>query len=187
MRGGDDRVTAEPGRDSSAVPGFIERFAAVLTEAGFPRMPARIFAGLLVTDSGSLTAAELSEMLQVSPAAISGAVRYLTQLSLVRRERKPGSRRDHYCVLNDVWYEAALRRDQVLARLQASAREGVAVLGHGTPAGARMAESLEFFDFLLKEVPALMTRWRAEKDGRQPADPGLTRQVTKADGRRKSG
>ena len=43
--------------------GFVERFASVLTESGFPRMPARVFAALLATDSGRLTAAELAAML----------------------------------------------------------------------------------------------------------------------------
>ena len=71
---------------------FIERFAAVLEESGVPRMPARVFVALLAEDSGSLTAAQLAQRLQVSPAAISGAVRYLTQVSLVGREREPGSR-----------------------------------------------------------------------------------------------
>ena len=40
-------------------------------------MPARVFSALLATDSGRLTAAELAERLQISPAAVSGAVRYL--------------------------------------------------------------------------------------------------------------
>ena len=57
-------------------------------------MPARVFAALLATDSGRLTAAELAELLQISPAAVSGAVRYLTQVGMVHREREPGSRRD---------------------------------------------------------------------------------------------
>ena len=47
-------------RDEQAVRPFIERFASVLVEAGVPPMPARVFAALLVTDSGRLTAAELT-------------------------------------------------------------------------------------------------------------------------------
>jgi DNA-binding transcriptional regulator GbsR (MarR family) len=54
---------------------FIERFASVMEESGIPRMPARVFAALLATDSGRLTSSELAELLQVSPAAVSGAVR----------------------------------------------------------------------------------------------------------------
>ena len=72
---------------------YIERFAAVLVVAGFPPMPARVFVALLVTDSGHLTAAELAALLQISPAAVSGAVRYLIQLGLVHKERVPGCRR----------------------------------------------------------------------------------------------
>src|ERR1700743_728911 len=66
---------------------YIERFAAVLVAAGFPPMPARVFVALLVTDSGRLSAAELAAVLRISPAAVSGAVRYLIQLGLAHQER----------------------------------------------------------------------------------------------------
>jgi len=150
-------------RDEAAVQRFIEGFASALADGGVPRMPARVFAALLATDSGRLTAAELAERLQVSPAAISGAVRYLTQVALVSREREPGSRRDSYRVLNDLWYEAVLRREPLLERWERSMREGVDALGADSPAGARMAESVVFFEFLQQELPALLERWRARR------------------------
>jgi predicted transcriptional regulator len=154
---------SQPARDPDALLEFIERFAATLTDAGFPRMPARVFAGLLATDAGRLTAAELSELLRVSPAAVSGAVRYLVQVDLVSREREPGSRRDRYRVHDDVWYEATARRDRQLANWERSLREGVEVLGPETPAGARLAETLAFFEFLRAELPAMLERWREQK------------------------
>ena len=153
-------------RDQVAVLRFIERFAQVLAEAGFPRMPARVFVALLAADSSRRTASELAELLQVSPAAISGAVRYLTQVGLASREREPGSRRDNYRVYDDVWYEAVVRRDQLLGRWQDSMREGVAVLGRGTPAGERMAENLEFFEFLEVELVDMTKRWRERRAAR---------------------
>src|SRR5580692_7915903 len=94
--------------------GYIERFASVLVSAGFPPMPARVFVALLVTDSGRLTAAELAGMLRISPAAVSGAVRYLIQLWLVHKERVPGSRRDYYRMPDDVWSDMFRLRDQVM-------------------------------------------------------------------------
>jgi predicted transcriptional regulator len=147
-------------RDEAAVARFVERFAANLEEAGVPRMPARVFAALLATDAGSLTAAELAERLQASPAAISGAVRYLQQVSLVGREREPGSRRDRYRVWDDAWYEAVVRRERLLLLWEDSVRDGVAALGRDTPAGARLAESADFFAFLREEMPAMLERWR---------------------------
>ena len=155
---------AAAGRDSEAVSRFIERFALVLSEAGFPRMPARVFVGLLITDSGRLTATELAELLTVSPAAISGAVRYLTQLNLISRERDPGSRRDHYRVRDDSWYEAAMRREQMLTQWKDSLSEGVELLGESTPAGSRLTESLVFFEFVMSELPGMLARWRLHRD-----------------------
>ncbi|GAA2151427.1 MarR family transcriptional regulator [Kitasatospora kazusensis] len=154
-------------RDEAAVLTFIERFAGVLTDSGFARMPARVFAALLATDSGRLTAAELAGTLRISPAAVSGAVRYLVQLNLVGREREPGSRRDRYRVHDDVWYEAAVRRDQMLLRWEGSLREGVAALGAASPAGVRMAESLAFFEFVRGELPDLLARWHAQRGERR--------------------
>jgi DNA-binding transcriptional regulator GbsR (MarR family) len=154
---------------------FIERFAAVLTESGFPRMPARVFAALLATDSGRLTAAELSTLLHVSPAAISGAVSYLVQVNLASREAEPGSRREHYRVHNETWYEAIASKDRVLDRCERSLRDGIEVVGRDTPAGARIAETLAFFEFMQAELPAMLDRWRARKS--ELASPNTKRPI----------
>jgi DNA-binding transcriptional regulator GbsR (MarR family) len=154
------------GREEQAVRSFIERFASVLVEAGVPPMPARVFSALLVTDSGRLTAAELADQLGASPAAISGAVRYLGQVGMISREREPGSRRYVFLVLDDLWYEMSVRQDQILTRWISAARDGIEVLGPRTPAGKRVADSLDFFMFLEQEMPALLDRWRARRAAR---------------------
>ncbi|QKW05122.1 MarR family transcriptional regulator [Streptomyces sp. NA04227] len=142
---------------------FVERFAADLTEAGMPRMAARVFACLLAEDTGQLTSAELTERLRASPAAISGAVRYLSQIHMVSREREPGSRRERYRVRADVWYEAFTSRDKELARWESTLKSGVDVLGERTPAGQRLAETADFFEFMQFELASLMDRWRARR------------------------
>lgn len=167
-RGGDDaEVTTEPvtgqPRDADAVAGFIERFANALVLSGVPRMPARVFVALLATDSGRRTAAELATLLHASPAAISGAVRYLTQVRMINRGREPGSRRDHYEVVENVWYEVILSRDQDVQRWMRNAEDGADVLGRGTVAGQRMWETAAFFEFLADEMPAMLKRWREHR------------------------
>jgi DNA-binding transcriptional regulator GbsR (MarR family) len=140
---------------------FVERFASVLVAAGFPAMPARVFVAFLVSDSDRLTAAELAEMLQISPAAVSGAVRYLTGVGLLHKERVPGSRRDYYRMPADVWTEVMRLQSQVMLRWANLLKEGVGLVGAETPAGARMAEHSAFFDFLSTEMPAMLARWDA--------------------------
>ncbi|NEB82220.1 MarR family transcriptional regulator [Streptomyces sp. SID14478] len=142
---------------------FVERFAGQLVEAGLPRMPARVFAALLSSEAGALTAAELGERLQVSPAAVSGAVRYLTQVHMVTREREPGTRRDLFRVHGNQWYEALASRDSVLKHWVDSLTEGVDALGADTPAGRRLGETLAFFEFVQTELGGLMDRWREHR------------------------
>jgi len=146
--------------------GYIERFAAVLVAAGFPPMPARVFVALLVAESGRLTAADLAATLRISPAAVSGAVRYLIQVGLVHKERVPGSRRDYYRMPGNMWDDLLRMRDQVMSRWGALVREGIDLVGPDTAAGARMAEQAAFLEFATQEMAGLLTRWekyRAER------------------------
>lgn len=158
--------SASSARDTEAVSRFVESFAAQLVEAGLPRMPARVFVALLSSDEGSMTSAELGEQLRISPAAVSGAVRYLAQQHMVSREREPGSRRERYRVHGDQWYEALTNREAVIKRWEGALREGVASLGEDTPAGRRMAETLAFFEFIDGEIAAMMQRWRVHREQR---------------------
>jgi DNA-binding transcriptional regulator GbsR (MarR family) len=152
-------MTGDPDHDE-AVRRFVERFAAVLTDGGMPRMPARVFARILVEDSGQLTAGEIAERLDVSPAAVSGAVRYLLQVGMVVRTREPGHRRDHYRVHDDVWGEMYTQQAALLRRWIETAADGAALLGPDRPAGRRLAATRDFFAFMHEELPGLLRRWR---------------------------
>jgi predicted transcriptional regulator len=158
---------AQQARNGTAVRQFIQRFGSLLADAGMPRMPARIFAALLTTDSSRLTAEELAGLLQVSPAAVSGGVRYLIQVGLVSRETEPGSRRHVYVLPDNVWHEVLRVRDGIMMRWADAMRGGADVLGAGTPAGARLAESALYFEFVSKELPALLDRWEDFKAAHQ--------------------
>ena len=154
-------------RDGAAVRQFVERFASLLADSGMPRMPARIFVALLTADTSRLTAEELAGLLRVSPAAVSGGVRYLVQVGLVSRETEPGSRRHVYRMPDNVWHEMLRVRDRIMMRWADTMRGGAEVLGPGTPAGARLAESALYFEFVSKELPALLDRWEDYKTAHQ--------------------
>jgi predicted transcriptional regulator len=151
-------------RDERAVATYVERLGDVLTEAGMPRLAARVFAQLLADEDGRMTAADLTESLQVSPAAISGAVRYLTQTRLVGKERERGTRRDVYVVQTDAWHTAMLSRDRLLGQMEAGIRAGVkAVGGPHTPAGRRLQLSVEFLHYLGEFMTTMHEGWERRK------------------------
>lgn len=159
---GNEKRNDEPGEEQLSL--FVERFAADMVEAGMPRMAARVFGALLSSPEGVLSSAQLSEQLRISPAAVSGAISYLVNITLVRREREPGSRRDRYRLHPDQWYEALTSRDARLVRWSGTLRDGIATVGPESTPGRRMAETLEFFDFMRNEMESLLGRWRAHRE-----------------------
>jgi DNA-binding transcriptional ArsR family regulator len=149
------RGTAAPalphGRDAAAVREYEDAFAAVFMQSGLPRMPARVQASLYTSDSGSLTAAELVQSLQVSPATVSKAIALLESLGLVRRERDE-RRRERYVVDPEVWYQSMLASAKANTLFADTARQGVAILGAGTPAAARLENIARFVDFVAESI-----------------------------------
>ncbi|WP_028922425.1 GbsR/MarR family transcriptional regulator [Pseudonocardia acaciae] len=151
-------------RDEDALARFVEGFALELADAGMPRMAARVLVALLVTESGGATAGEIGELLRVSPAAVSGAVRYLGQLEMVVKEREPGERRDRYRLSDDMWYESIARKDRIYARWARLLGDGVKAAGSETTAGTRLEDTRRFFEFVTAQTPDIMRRWRAVRD-----------------------
>ncbi|MER5319439.1 GbsR/MarR family transcriptional regulator [Streptosporangium roseum] len=153
-------VTDAHGRDPEAVHELEEQFTAMMVGTGLPRMTARVLTCLYVTDSGSLTAAELVQRLQVSPASISKAIGELEQQELIRRERDPRRRRDRYVIDADAWFRgwmASARQNTMLATF---ACQGAQVLGVTTPAGTRMQDIGHFFEHVGQAMIQAAEEWR---------------------------
>jgi DNA-binding transcriptional regulator GbsR (MarR family) len=155
---------AQQAPDEQALRQFIERFAAVLSQAGVPLMPARVFVALLTADAPRLTADDIAGILQVSPAAVSGAVRYLLPIGLVTRETQPGSRRYWYRTPRDVWIEVSRLQDQVMNRWSQTLRDGLELISPDSLAGQRVRDSITYFDFVQKELPMMFSRWEEYRE-----------------------
>src|SRR5215469_5692741 len=139
------------GRDAEAVREYEEMFTTVLMQSGLPKMISQVLVCLYTTDAGSLTASELVQRLQVSPASISKAITFLVSQDLVRRERDE-RRRERYVVDDDVWYQAMVASARSNAQVVEAARQGVSILGPGTPAAARLENIARFLDFVGESI-----------------------------------
>lgn len=152
--------TAAHGRDPEAVHDFEERFTALLVTTGLPQMMARVLVCLYTTDSGSLTAAELTKRLQVSPASVSTAIRYLEAQGQVRRERDARRRRDRYVIDDDVWFRSWLARARLNGMLADTILHGAEIFGAATPAGARMEAAGQFYGRISRDMVQAAEHWR---------------------------
>jgi DNA-binding transcriptional ArsR family regulator len=163
-------VGVAEGRDEQAARHFIEQMAMLFADWGFPRMSARVLITLMAAEERGLTAGELAERLGASPAAISGAVRYLTHSGLITRESVLGSRSDLYLLPDDAWYTGTATKQSLFAQIIATTEKGIEPLGGpGTKAGARMAEMRDFFVFAQQEMAGVLDRWKALRAERSPA------------------
>ncbi|MGW3342848.1 MarR family transcriptional regulator [Nonomuraea rubra] len=151
----------EHGRDPETIRVLEERFTAMLVDTGLTRTPARVLACLYITDSGSLTAAELVQRLQVSPASISKAVGQLEEQHLIRRERDPRRRRDRYVIDGDIWHQSWLANARKNARLADFAHDGADALGPATPAGARLERTGRLLRQISEDMVRAAERWHA--------------------------
>ena len=111
-----------------------------------------------------LTADDIAGILQVSPAAVSGAVRYLLPIGLVTRETQPGSRRYWYRTPRDVWIEVSRLQDQVMNRWSQTLRDGLELISPDSMAGQRIRDSITYFDFVQKELPMMFSRWEEYRE-----------------------
>ncbi|GAB2599743.1 GbsR/MarR family transcriptional regulator [Kribbella endophytica] len=159
-----DAAAVEP--SAEAVSQFVERFAGVLANSGVPSMSARVMGRMLVSPTGTMTASELAESLQISQPAVSGAVRQLLQVSFISRERLPGSRKDHYRIRDDVFAAILERRNNALGEWESSSRGGADLFGPDHPVGQRLTEAADFFAFIRDDMDQMIKNWRTDHPAR---------------------
>lgn len=157
-------MARKPQRDEAAMRQYIEHISLLLADWGFPRMSARVLFVLMGSEERTLTAAELAERLDVSPAAISSSLKYLIHLNMVKREPVPGSRRDHYRLVDDSWYEVTTTKMTFLKVLADATEQGVdAAGGPTTVAGQRLQNMRDFYLFVQETMPEILEKWAANK------------------------
>jgi DNA-binding transcriptional regulator GbsR (MarR family) len=123
-----------------------------------------VFAYILAEDRDRYSAADLAEGLQVSPAAISGAVRYLTSTRLVVKERRPSGRGDLYRVVDgDVWGTIMSARLPLMDHYVASLEKAADVLEPGSAGRTRVEETRDYFAFARDGMADLVQRWAARR------------------------
>ena len=150
-----------------------ERLALTLTRGGLQRMTARVLAMLLFSDQDTVTAGELADLLGASPGSISTAIKGLASVGLIEKVPSPGSRREHFRFPDDGWATLMSEQNAVVRQMRAAAEAGIAAAGEDSAAGRRLADMRDFYAHLMRELPAVVDRWR---DG--AAGTGADRQGT---------
>jgi DNA-binding transcriptional regulator GbsR (MarR family) len=141
-----------------------ERAAAIMATAGMPRMPARMMMALVAAPDDGYTAADLAERLGVSPAAISGAARYLQQVHFISRRILPGERRERYSLVMSAFYRSTAQNAPVYERSAQELENIAREMDENAAARARALEMASFFRFMAERMPSLIHEWAASRE-----------------------
>ncbi|MBL1079883.1 hypothetical protein JK358_36350 [Nocardia sp. 2] len=158
---------AEPSNPTDEQLAFVEDFALVLERMGLVRMVGRAAGWLLVCDPPQQTFNQIAAALQASKGSISSALKTLTTMRWVDKTTRPGERRDYYAIRPGILPELTRQQSGMYENLTEMTARGLALFDdpHGEEA-ARVRDMHEFFVWMGKELPALIDRWYAERDGK---------------------
>jgi DNA-binding transcriptional regulator GbsR (MarR family) len=120
---------------------------------------------MLIDGRSPYSAADISDALQVSAAAVSGAAGVLVRGRFVVKERDPGSRIDQFrLVATDAWsVMSGMRADQLLT-WHSSLVEAAQILGRRTSGGRRMHQAGQFVAFSRERLLASAQLWKERVD-----------------------
>jgi DNA-binding transcriptional regulator GbsR (MarR family) len=135
----------------------------MLAGAGMPRMPARVMMALVASPDAGYSAAELADRLGVSPAAVSGAVRYLQSLRMIQRLSRPGDRIARYDLMDDGWHSMVTANAPMYTKLAESMEAIAAENGDAPLSVARALSVADFLRYLAERMPQLVVEWEQSR------------------------
>ncbi len=149
---------------------FVEELGQHLYSRGMQRMSGRMWAWLLICDPPEQTADDLAEALHASRGAISGAVRDLASVGLIRRGRRRGERREYFSAPPGSIRRTIANLGLLLTHGREIADEGLALLADRPPAvRARLQEFRDAYAYYEREWPRVIERYLDERS--DPDDP----------------
>ncbi|MGA6189694.1 helix-turn-helix domain-containing protein [Nocardia iowensis] len=148
----------------------VRDLTAALIATGVPRTAAGVMACLYTSETGSRTAAELAQHLQVSAATVAHAIRLLEEQGMLLRGHDDNSRRQRYFIDADAGLRTVVASARANQHLAAAALRGVNAFGADHPTGARLAAAAEFLEQISTDIIRSAAHWHAQVSARSRAD-----------------
>jgi DNA-binding transcriptional regulator GbsR (MarR family) len=140
---------------------FTDRVASMFEHDGLPPIAGRIFAFLLLSEEAR-SLDQLSQELGVSKASASTNARLLARFGLVEPVRRPGSRRDYYRTVDDLFERSMARRLDRWREFTDVIGEGRRTLPLATPeVRDRLARYEGALSYMADAIGRAMLQWRA--------------------------
>jgi DNA-binding MarR family transcriptional regulator len=142
---------------------YVEEWGLLFEQSGLPRMAGRVLGWLLVCDPAEQTAAQIREALAASKGSISTMLNLLERFGLCERVSRPGERTTYVRIAPEAFTTMMEDKLKSVSTWRELADRGIALLAKsGAERTRRLKRVREFYEFLEREFPALIRRWRKE-------------------------
>lgn len=147
----------------------VERFADHWAQTGGSRIEGLIAGYLLLDESDGVSAAQLSEELDISRGSVSNYIGVLVQRGFVHRVRKPGERTHYFVMSEDVW-EGFLKIEQTYFENQkALALDALSLVSPSGKSWVRVRNMYDYMGWLIDaNLPEAWQHFKQVRDGEQP-------------------
>jgi DNA-binding transcriptional regulator GbsR (MarR family) len=142
---------------------YAEEVGMVLATLGMTPAYGKLLGWLLICDPPSQSLAEMSGALGLSKGSVSTGLRILERIGLVRRVAAPGSRGHVYEATPNALIDMGSRAGEQYAAIRQLMERGLELLDdEQSPRAQRLRVSRDFYAFVEREVPNLLTRFKNE-------------------------
>ena len=146
---------------------FIQDYSVGYQSFGLPGLMGKVV-GLLLYRGVPLSLDDFTDELQVSKGPVSQIMRRLRDHNLVRRVWVPGSRRDYYEAVPDIFGQAYINHSMLQGQNLSLARKYTALIREDKTAlpasfASRMAEMERFYTMMNKHMTNFLTEWKTTK------------------------
>src|SRR2546427_1050967 len=144
---------------------FANEMGMFYEDLGLPRAWGRVLGWLLVCEPDFQSAEDFANVLHGSRGSVSMTTKALIRSGMVERRTIRGDRRTYYRIRPESWTAVLEEQQQSTKRLRTLAERGLELLKEKEPEQRhRLEEMHSLMAFFEQELPALVDRWRRERE-----------------------
>jgi DNA-binding transcriptional regulator GbsR (MarR family) len=143
---------------------LVEKAGIIYEKDGLQPAASRILALLMVADNPELTFDEIREALNLSKSATSTAINLLITINRIEYITNPGERKRYFRLKIGNWKENFMDKIEGLVVINTLFKEILNQRPKNTKEfNKSLAEVISFMEFVQKEIPDIIKRWKAKK------------------------
>jgi DNA-binding transcriptional regulator GbsR (MarR family) len=143
---------------------YIEEVGLFYEQYGLPKMAGRILGFLIASNTDNNSFEEIQHALKASKGSISGNINLLLNQNMIVKHMVTGERKSYFKIALNSLENILESKAKSVTQFKNVLRDGLSFNPSSEEAKYRsLAEIVDYYEFLEKEIPLLRAKWEAQK------------------------